>query len=62
MASLDRVLELNFKSEGEEELLTDLYDWALPTPFQGKRHVEKIEGTEASPQTWRMKERVMLKL
>lgn len=59
MASLDRVLELKFKSEGEEgDLLTDLYDWALPTPFQNRRHIEKIEGTEASPQTWRMKERV----
>ena len=58
MAALDRVLELKFKGEDQEDLLTDLYDWALPRALAQKRHLEKIEGTETSPQTWRMKERV----
>ncbi|CAG7784958.1 unnamed protein product [Allacma fusca] len=58
MAALDRVMELNFKSEDEEQLLSEKYDWSLPRAFTEKRHTEKIEGTETSPQTWRMKERM----
>ncbi|XP_021951380.1 regulatory-associated protein of mTOR isoform X2 [Folsomia candida] len=58
MAALDRVLELNFKSEDEEQLLSDGYDWALPRAFQEERHVDKVEGRENTPQCWRMKERM----
>lgn len=60
MASLERVLELHFSSEDEEQLLSEKYDWSLPRAFIEQRHWEKIEGTDVSltPQTWRMKERV----
>jgi hypothetical protein len=60
MASMDRVLELNFSSEDEEQILSSLYDWSLPRAFIEQRHWEKIEATDVSlqPQSWRMKERV----
>lgn len=61
MAALDRVMELKFKSEDEEEVLSDLFDWGLPRAFATPRHTQKIQGTETSPQTWRMKERVRIR-
>ena len=62
MAALDRVMELNFKSEDEEQLINDKHDWTLARAFHERRHIEKIEGTETSPHTWRMKERVSIYL
>ena len=41
-------------TEDEDEIL----DWQLPLCFMKKRHKEKIDGSEFSMQTWRMKERV----
>ena len=61
MAALDRVMELNFKGQEEELFLSEQYDWNLPQAFTEKRHTEKIQGTEESPQTWRMKERVKIR-
>ncbi|KAJ3613928.1 hypothetical protein NHX12_017507 [Muraenolepis orangiensis] len=35
----------------------DLSDWKLPLAFMKKRHSEKIEGSKALAQSWRMKDR-----
>lgn len=45
---------------GEEDE-SDLTDWNLPLAFMKKRHCEKIEGSKSLAQSWRMKDRVMLK-
>lgn len=44
----------------EEE--ADMNDWKLPLAFMKKRHLEKIEGSKALAQSWRMKDRVSLLL
>lgn len=41
----------------EEE--ADMNDWKLPLAFMKKRHLEKIEGSKALAQSWRMKDRVI---
>lgn len=41
----------------EEE--ADMNDWKFPLAFMKKRHLEKIEGSKALAQSWRMKDRVM---
>lgn len=43
---------------GEEEE-ADMNDWKLPLAFMKKRHSEKIEGSKALAQSWRMKDRVI---
>ncbi|CAL8124186.1 unnamed protein product [Orchesella dallaii] len=58
MASMDRVMELNFRSTDEESYFQETHDWVLPHVFQDPRHVEKIQGQEVPPQGWRMKERM----
>nr|XP_061791704.1 regulatory-associated protein of mTOR isoform X2 [Nerophis lumbriciformis] len=40
----------------EEE--ADMNDWELPLAFMKKRHSEKIEGSKALAQSWRMKDRM----
>lgn len=40
----------------EEE--ADMNDWKFPLAFMKKRHLEKIEGSKALAQSWRMKDRV----
>uniref|UniRef100_A0A8C2WQG3 Regulatory-associated protein of mTOR n=1 Tax=Cyclopterus lumpus TaxID=8103 RepID=A0A8C2WQG3_CYCLU len=42
---------------GEEEE-ADTNDWKLPLAFMKKRHSEKIEGSKALAQSWRMKDRM----
>lgn len=42
-----------------EEEEADMNDWKLPLAFMKKRHSEKIEGSKALAQSWRMKDRVM---
>jgi hypothetical protein len=42
-----------------EEEEPDLSDWKLPLAFMKKRHSEKIEGSKALAQSWRMKDRVI---
>ena len=41
-----------------EEEEADMNDWKLPLAFMKKRHSEKIEGSKALAQSWRMKDRV----
>lgn len=41
-----------------EEEEADMNDWKLPLAFMKKRHCEKIEGSKALAQSWRMKDRV----
>lgn len=41
-----------------EEEEADMNDWKLPLAFMKKRHLEKIEGSKALAQSWRMKDRV----
>ncbi|XP_069786057.1 regulatory-associated protein of mTOR isoform X2 [Narcine bancroftii] len=41
--------------EGEK---TDATDWNTPVAFMKKRHSEKIEGSKAVTQSWRMKDRM----
>lgn len=41
----------------EEE--ADMNDWKFPLAFMKKRHLEKIEGSKALAQSWRMKDRVI---
>lgn len=41
-----------------EEEEADMNDWKLPLTFMKKRHLEKIEGSKALAQSWRMKDRV----
>lgn len=41
-----------------EEEEADMNDWKLPLAFMKKRHGEKIEGSKALAQSWRMKDRV----
>lgn len=41
-----------------EEEEADMNDWKLPLAFMKKRHAEKIEGSKALAQSWRMKDRV----
>lgn len=41
-----------------EEDEADMSDWNLPLAFMKKRHLEKIEGSKALAQSWRMKDRV----
>lgn len=41
-----------------EEEEVDMTDWNLPLAFMKKRHTEKIEGSKALAQSWRMKDRV----
>lgn len=41
-----------------EEEEADMDDWKLPLAFMKKRHCEKIEGSKALAQSWRMKDRV----
>ena len=41
-----------------EEEEADMNDWNLPLAFMKKRHSEKIEGSKALAQSWRMKDRV----
>ncbi|XP_016136685.1 regulatory-associated protein of mTOR isoform X2 [Sinocyclocheilus grahami] len=41
-----------------EEEEVDLTDWNLPLAFMKKRHTEKIEGSKALAQSWRMKDRM----
>uniref|UniRef100_A0A8C7Y9K3 Uncharacterized protein n=1 Tax=Oryzias sinensis TaxID=183150 RepID=A0A8C7Y9K3_9TELE len=43
-----------------EEEEADMNDWKLPLTFMKKRHLEKIEGSKALAQSWRMKDRVTL--
>lgn len=43
-----------------EEEEADMNDWKLPLAFMKKRHSEKIEGSKALAQSWRMKDRVSL--
>uniref|UniRef100_A0A3Q2ZE15 Regulatory-associated protein of mTOR n=1 Tax=Hippocampus comes TaxID=109280 RepID=A0A3Q2ZE15_HIPCM len=43
----------------EEE--ADMNDWELPLAFMKKRHSEKIEGSKALAQSWRMKDRARYK-
>ncbi|KAG7491729.1 hypothetical protein MATL_G00006440 [Megalops atlanticus] len=40
-----------------EEEEVDMSDWNLPLAFMKKRHSEKIEGSKALAQSWRMKDR-----
>ncbi|TNN36523.1 Regulatory-associated protein of mTOR [Liparis tanakae] len=40
-----------------EEEEADMDDWKLPLAFMKKRHCEKIEGSKALAQSWRMKDR-----
>ncbi|CAG10764.1 unnamed protein product, partial [Tetraodon nigroviridis] len=40
-----------------EEEEADMNDWKLPLAFMKKRHSEKIEGSKALAQSWRMKDR-----
>lgn len=42
-----------------EEEEADMNDWKLPLAFMKKRHSEKIEGSKALAQSWRMKDRVI---
>jgi regulator-associated protein of mTOR len=37
-------------------------DWQLPLAFNKSRHMVTIEGVNCITQTWRMKERVSLRL
>ncbi|XP_035381513.1 regulatory-associated protein of mTOR isoform X5 [Electrophorus electricus] len=41
-----------------EEEEADMSDWNLPLAFMKKRHLEKIEGSRALAQSWRMKDRM----
>ncbi|XP_029706454.1 regulatory-associated protein of mTOR [Takifugu rubripes] len=41
-----------------EEEEADMNDWKLPLAFMKKRHAEKIEGSKALAQSWRMKDRM----
>lgn len=41
-----------------EEEEADMNDWKLTLAFMKKRHLEKIEGSKALAQSWRMKDRV----
>ncbi|TRY56339.1 hypothetical protein DNTS_034953, partial [Danionella cerebrum] len=41
-----------------EEEEVDMADWTLPLAFMKKRHTEKIEGSKALAQSWRMKDRM----
>ncbi|KAK5620279.1 hypothetical protein CRENBAI_026106 [Crenichthys baileyi] len=41
-----------------EEEEADMNDWKLPLTFMKKRHLEKIEGSKALAQSWRMKDRM----
>ncbi|KAM8879044.1 regulatory-associated protein of mTOR isoform 1-T2 [Spinachia spinachia] len=41
-----------------EEEEADMNDWKLPLAFMKKRHCEKIEGSKALAQSWRMKDRM----
>ncbi|XP_063057394.1 regulatory-associated protein of mTOR isoform X3 [Engraulis encrasicolus] len=41
-----------------EEEEADISDWNLPLAFMKKRHSEKIEGSKALAQSWRMKDRM----
>ena len=45
-----------------EEEEADMNDWKLPLAFMKKRHSEKIEGSKALAQSWRMKDRVSFKV
>uniref|UniRef100_A0A3Q2NT53 Regulatory-associated protein of mTOR n=1 Tax=Fundulus heteroclitus TaxID=8078 RepID=A0A3Q2NT53_FUNHE len=44
-----------------EEEEADMNDWKLPLTFMKKRHLEKIEGSKALAQSWRMKDRARYK-
>uniref|UniRef100_A0A8C5D1Q7 Raptor N-terminal CASPase-like domain-containing protein n=1 Tax=Gouania willdenowi TaxID=441366 RepID=A0A8C5D1Q7_GOUWI len=44
-----------------EEEEADMDDWKLPLAFMKKRHSEKIEGSKALAQSWRMKDRARYK-
>uniref|UniRef100_A0AAY5EQ58 Regulatory-associated protein of mTOR n=1 Tax=Electrophorus electricus TaxID=8005 RepID=A0AAY5EQ58_ELEEL len=44
-----------------EEEEADMSDWNLPLAFMKKRHLEKIEGSRALAQSWRMKDRARYK-
>ena len=46
-------------TESEE---SDLCDWQLPLAFMKKRHTESIRAVETETQTWRMKERVSMRM
>ncbi|XP_068119978.1 regulatory-associated protein of mTOR isoform X2 [Hyperolius riggenbachi] len=50
--------EMPVPSAGEEEEEGELSDWKLPAAFMKKRHAEKIEGSRALAQSWRMKDRM----
>ncbi|XP_007886858.1 regulatory-associated protein of mTOR isoform X3 [Callorhinchus milii] len=52
MAGASLLEELLEEDEG------DLTDWNLPVTFMKKRHSEKIEGSKAVTQSWRMKDRM----
>lgn len=45
-----------------EEEEADMNEWKLPLAFMKKRHLEKIEGSKALAQSWRMKDRVNIRL
>lgn len=45
-----------------EEEEADMNDWKLPLAFMKKRHSEKIEGSKALAQSWRMKDRVSIRI
>uniref|UniRef100_A0A4W3JWU3 Regulatory-associated protein of mTOR n=1 Tax=Callorhinchus milii TaxID=7868 RepID=A0A4W3JWU3_CALMI len=55
MAGASLLEELLEEDEG------DLTDWNLPVTFMKKRHSEKIEGSKAVTQSWRMKDRARYK-
>ncbi|XP_078427294.1 regulatory-associated protein of mTOR isoform X1 [Cetorhinus maximus] len=41
-----------------EREVYDMTDWNIPVAFMKKRHSEKIEGSKAVTQSWRMKDRM----
>ncbi|XP_041072704.1 regulatory-associated protein of mTOR isoform X2 [Carcharodon carcharias] len=41
-----------------EQEVYDMTDWNIPVAFMKKRHSEKIEGSKAVTQSWRMKDRM----
>ncbi|AWP06298.1 putative regulatory-associated protein of mTOR [Scophthalmus maximus] len=45
-----------------EEEEADMNDWKLPLAFMKKRHSEKIEGSKALAQSWRMKDRLWIRV
>lgn len=55
------LVAVSYQDTNDEDI-TECVDWQLPLSFVKKRHSEKIEGVNAITQTWRMKERVWIKL